>query len=71
MIAIGDPGGGFGASLTGTVDEIVAQVRRVDPSRGVRNLGAEPEDGTPVTALAQGHDGRLTPADTRPPWQRG
>lgn len=70
MMGVGDPQGGFGAQMTGTTDEIVNRVRRVDPSRGVRNLGLAPEDGTPVTAMNQDEQGRLTPADTRPPWRR-
>ena len=71
MMGVGDPTGGFGAQLSGTTDEIVNKVRRVDPSRGCRNLGEAPQDGEPATALMQDANGRLTPADLRPPWRRG
>lgn len=71
MRAVPDPVGGFGAQLSGSTDEIVTKVRRIDPSRGVQNLGEAPQDGTPVTALVQGPDGNTVLADTRPPWQRG
>lgn len=70
MRDIPDPVGG-GAWLVGETDDIVAAVRRIDPARGVRNLGGELPDGA-VTGYAQGPDGRgLTLADTRPPWARG
>lgn len=70
MRAVGEPTGGFGAQLTGTADEIVAKVRRIDPSRGMRNLGEEPQTGEPTTAMYQDQYGNLTPADLRPPWGR-
>jgi hypothetical protein len=70
MRSVGDPTGGYGAQLSGSVDQIVSAVRRVDPSRGVRNLGEVPQDGVPASAFMQDDKGHLTPADTRPPWRR-
>lgn len=71
MRAVPDPVGGFGAQLNGSTDEIVAKVRRIDPSRGVQNLGEAPQDGKPARALVYTPDGSTVLADTRPPWQRG
>ena len=71
MRAVPDPVGGFGAQLNGTTDEIVAKVRRIDPSRGIQNLGEAPQTGQPATALVYTPDGNTVQADTRPPWQRG
>ena len=69
MIAIPDPAGGFAAQLEGTTDDIVAAVRRVDPTQRVKNLGGDLPDGA-VSGIAQGPVGGPHAADTRPPWQR-
>ena len=69
MRDVPDPRGGGGAWLTGSTDEIVAAARRIDPTRGIRNLGSEPESGA-VEGITSGPGRGLEPADTRPPWAR-
>ncbi len=69
MRDIPDPAGGMGPVLTGDTDDIVTAVRRVDPTRGVRNLGGELPDGA-VEGTVVSPGGRFTPADTRPPCAR-
>jgi len=71
MMDVPDPQGG-GAWLGGpsvSTDDLVAQVRWVNPAAGVRNLGGEPEAGD-VQGAVQAPGRGLQPADTRPPWQR-
>lgn len=70
VLAVPDPVGGSGAWLSGTSDEVVAQLRRADPSWRWRNLGYEDADtDTHAIAARPGQPG-YEPADTRPPWAR-
>jgi hypothetical protein len=70
MADVPDPAGGGGAWLAGSTDEVVNAARRIDPTRGIRNLGGELPDGS-VDGITVGPDRVPAPADTRPPWQRG
>lgn len=67
---IPEPIGGSGAWLSGSSDEIVAMLRRADPSWRWRNLGYEDADtDTHAIAASPGRQG-YEPADTRAPWAR-
>jgi hypothetical protein len=65
-----DPVGGGGVWMTGETDDIVAKVRWISPSTGIRNLGPDIENGE-VTGVSQSPGRGLEVADTRPPWNRG
>lgn len=60
---------GPGVYLEGSSDDVIRALRRADPIGKWRNLGIEDADGS-VAGAAVGPDGTVTPADTRPPWQR-
>jgi hypothetical protein len=64
------PAGGGGAYLTGSADEIVAGLKRIDPLTPARVLGGEEKDNS-VKFVGVQTPGGMKQADPRAPWQRG
>lgn len=56
--------------VIGDSDEIARAARKIDPTRHVRVIEAEPEGDTTFSAYSVAPDGQLSVADTRPPWKR-
>lgn len=71
MVATPDPLGGGGGSLTGSTDDIVRAARRADasPDKQLRNTGMPVAPKTAVYDQDM-QTGKVTLADTRPPWER-
>jgi hypothetical protein len=70
MRGIHDPVGGFAAELTGSCQGIAAAYLRNGPAARVRVI-PELADGSDTKVWVTDEHGRLVPADTRAPHQRG